>query len=236
MSTLTFSQPQRGLGILASGSPLTSVRSGLVAGFGLLVLVVVAVVAGSAWLVREYQSDTRAMQQHANSASLLEQAEADMGLAALLIQRYVVVGDESGVPEIQAAAGAVSTDLEAAVRLEQARGDDPVQLAALQKISTNGNALVEAAGQMVALRQSGQQGQSLQAMEAVVKPFTEFRLALDAAAATEIAKVASLQQQADETGDTAFWLLVISGFSGVALGMLVVSAYRAIDHPSSFFT
>jgi len=234
MSMLTISQPQRKLGFLLRGHPLRSVRGGLVAGFGLLTVILVGVVAGSAWLVSEYKSDTVAMEQHTNSAALLQQVESNMGVAALLIQRYVVVGDEEGVAEIQAAAGAVARDLETARNLEAARGDNPEQLAVLDQIYASGTSLVQAAGQMVALRQSGQQGESLALMENAVVPFTEFRLALDQAAATETAKVTELQHQAAETGNLAFWLLVISGVSGVLLGALVSGLItRSIIRPLS---
>src|SRR5574341_1006052 len=198
MSTLVMSQAPRRAGFLP-GHPLRSVRGGLVAGFGMLTVILVGVVAGSAWLVSEYKSDTIAMEQHTNSAALLQQVESNMGVAALLIQRYVVVGDEEGVAEIQAAAAAVVSDLETARNLEAARGDNPEQLAVLDGIYASGTTLVQAAGQMVALRQGGQHGESLALMESVVPQFTEFRLALDQAAATETAKVTALQQQAEET-------------------------------------
>jgi len=58
MTTLQGLRAQGGAGWLANWNPLRSVRSAIIAGFGLLVFILIAVVAGSAWLVREYQANT----------------------------------------------------------------------------------------------------------------------------------------------------------------------------------
>ena len=71
-------------------------RKGLIAGFGLLVLILVAVVAGSAWLVREYQSDTALMEQKADTALLIQGAESYVGTAGLELQRFAIDGDQRG--------------------------------------------------------------------------------------------------------------------------------------------
>ena len=65
----------------AHWNPLRSVRSAIIAGFGLLVLISIAVVAGSAWLVREYQTDTALMEEKADTALLLQGAESYVGTA-----------------------------------------------------------------------------------------------------------------------------------------------------------
>jgi len=200
------------------GNPLKSVRAGLIAGCGLLVLILVAVVAGSAWLVREYQADTAEMQQRADTASLLQQTQANASIAALLMQRYLLAGEETLAPEIRVAAATAVQALNDAKRQTQARGDD-VEIAKLDGYVTSLTALSQEAEQMIALRQTGNVEQAVSRMESVVPVFRQFRLDLMATAEEELQVVSDLQAENERTGDLAFWLLIVSGVAGVTLGL-----------------
>ncbi len=201
-----------------AGNPLNSVKAGLIAGCGLLVLILVSVVAGSAWLVREYQSDTAEMQQRANTASQLQQAEANASIAALLMQRYLLAGEKTLAPEIRASASTAVQALTDAKSQAEARGDH-AEVAKLDGYVASLTALSQGAEQMIALRQTGNTQEAVSLMESVVPVFRQFRLDLMATADEELQEVADLQAQTERTGDLAFWLLIASGVVGLTLGL-----------------
>ncbi len=61
-------------------SLLPSARGRIIAGFGLLVLILAIVVAGSAWLTREHRSAMTEMQEHIATTSLLQDAKVSGAL------------------------------------------------------------------------------------------------------------------------------------------------------------
>src|SRR2546428_13389362 len=70
------------------GNLINSVRSGLVGGFGLLVLILIAVVAGSTYMVKQYQADSAQMAEKAGTALLLQGTESHVGTAGLTAPRH----------------------------------------------------------------------------------------------------------------------------------------------------
>ena len=135
MTTQAVAQAPAGRGVLSIGNPLNSVRKGLVAGFGLLVLILVAVVAGSAWLVRDYQSNTALMEEKADTALLIQGAESHVGTAgsgapAVCDRRRP--GVASG---ILSSAEAASQNLDT-VRAREVAANDTEDVARLQAIDT----------------------------------------------------------------------------------------------------
>ena len=196
-------------------------RVRIVGGFALLVLVLVGVVFASAWLVRAYRNDTAAMQQRADTASLLQTGEAQASVAALLIQRYVTSGDATLIPEIQQDAAQATESLNAAVAAAKNGSEKPEQVAALEGMAAAATGLTDGAQQIIALRQSGAIQQAGAALEVVVPQFRQFRLTLMAAASAELQQVADLQSQAETTGWMALWILIASGVVGVLLAVSV---------------
>src|SRR3990170_4409329 len=81
---------------------LASVRGRIVFGFALLVLILVAVVAGATWLAREHRVQLARMQGVGNTKSLLQDAKGSGTTSFALLQLYLASGDESLVPEFQA--------------------------------------------------------------------------------------------------------------------------------------
>ncbi len=209
-------------------------RVRIVGGFALLVLVLVAVVSGSAWLVRAYRDDTADMQHRADTASLLQTGEAQASVAALLVQRYVMSGDATLIPEIQQGAAQATESLNAAVAAAKTGSEKPEQVAALEGMAAAVTQLTDGADQIIALRQSGAVQQAGAALEVVVPKFREFRLALMAAASAELQQVADMQDGAETTGRMALWALIASGIGGVllAVGVGFVIA-RSIVSPLS---
>jgi len=156
----TTSKGARGPGWLRAANPLRSVRSGLVAGFALLVVVLIAVVAGSAWMVREYQSDTALMEEKADTALLLQGAESHVGTAGLMLQRYAFDGDPAWIPAITSSADSASQKLDT-VRARAASAGDTEDLARLQTIDVVGDGLRAKLTDVVTLRASGDQAGAL---------------------------------------------------------------------------
>lgn len=212
---------------------LKSVRGGLIAGFGLLALVLVTVVAGSAWLVREYQTDTARMAGKADTALLLQGAESHVGTAGLMLQRYAVDGDPAWVPEIVSSADGARQNL-TDVAEREAADNDTADLARLQEIDVVGGELRASLEQVIVLRASGDVAGAAATLDGMVGPFRQYRADLRAAAEDELAEVQSLRAEVERTGDLAFWLLVTSGVLGIALGAAVfVVIARSIIRPLS---
>ncbi len=222
-----------GPGWLRTANPLRSVRRGLVAGFALLVLVLIAVVVGSAWMVREYQADTAKMEEKADTALLLQGAESHVGTAGLALQRFAFDGDPVWIPSIMSSADGASQKLDT-VRARAESAGDTEDLARLQAIDVVGDGLRVRLTDVVTLRASGDVAGALATLDAMVVPYQQFRDDLSAAAADELAEVAAVQADVQRSGDLAFWLLVSSGLVGVTLGVVVSALIaRSIVRPLS---
>jgi diguanylate cyclase (GGDEF)-like protein len=217
MTTQTVAQASAGQSVLAVGNPLNSVRKGLVAGFGLLVLILILVIAGSAWLVREYQRDTALMEEKADTALLIQGAESHVGTAGLMLQRFAIDGDQTWLSEILTSAEAASQNL-GTVRAREAAENDAEDLARLQEIDTRGSSLRASLEQVIGLRAAGDTTGAMITLDTMVGPFRQYRADLRAAADDELAEVATVQADVERSGNLAFWLLVTSGVIGVALG------------------
>jgi diguanylate cyclase (GGDEF)-like protein len=215
------------------GNPINSVRRCLIAGFGLLVLTLIAVVAGSTYMVKQYQADSAQMAEKADTALLLQGTESHVGTAGLMLQRYALDGDPIWIHEIISAADSASSNM-ATVRAREKNADDSEALARLDQLDATGNGLRTSLEQVVAQRASGDGAGALGTLDTMVVPFLQYRENLRAAAEDELSEVASLQAEADRSGELAFWLLVTSGVVGLILGAAVsVLIGRSILRPLS---
>ncbi len=219
---------------------LSSVRGRIIAGFGFLVLILVGVAAGSAWQVHEHQSDTAAMEEHADTAFTLQNALVNAEAAASGLQRYVMIGgetpvagDEDLLPIIRSDMTEAEESLTQAIADTEARGDGE-QAARLYQISAEAASLVAGVEIIIALQQSGDVQAAAAGLEVAVLPFRQFEDKLEAAAETELQEVSALRSQADRAGDLALWLLIISGATGAVLGLATsVFVARSIIKPLS---
>ena len=233
MTTLQGLRTQGGAGVLAKWNPLRSVRSAVIAGFGLLVFILIAVVAGSAWLVREYQANTVEMEEKADTALLLQGAESYVGTAGIMLQRYAVDGDPAWLPEIVAGAEGATRNLDI-VRAREASANDTEDLARLDQIDVQGDGLRAGLEQVVLVRAGGDATVAMTTLDTMVEPFRLFQADLRAAAEDELAEVAAVQADVHRTGDLAFWLLVVSGITGITVGAAVSALIaRSIVRPLS---
>ena len=209
-----------------------SVRGRIITGFGLLVMILAVVAGGSAWQVRTHQKDISELESHSRTATLLQEAEAQGGVAALTLQRYVIAENAALPPGVQ---------LASEVKLHAAAGVESLTEAAAQQgaadvseITVVGIGLTQGAGRVIALRQAGDVEGAAAALEELVPVFYDFRQKLEDATALELQEVARLRSKADAAGQLALWLLIISGAVGalVAVGASVIIA-RSIIGPLS---
>lgn len=206
---------RRGRGLL--GRP--TVRGLITVGFGLLFVVLIAVVAGSAAMIRKHRADVSEMETLSNGVATIQNARTEAANAALLIQRYIISGDETGVPDILASTQAAVQGLHEAEAQQIAEGDAE-QAAVIGDVAKNGDLLAAAVNQMIALRREGNVEQASTILEAIVPQFREFRRALGEATAQEMEQVTDVRSRADQSGEMAFWLLIISGLTGGLMALL----------------
>ena len=204
-------------------NPINSVGKSVVAGFALLVLILVAVVVGSSGMVRTYQSDTERMMQQANIASLLQDAQTNGSVSALLTQRYIAAGGDNYPAEIIGSADAARARyVEARARAVEI--GDQEQIATLDAFLITDDYLSNdetGARRMIALRESGDIAGAAAVMEEAVPVFRQMRLDVTAANQAALQSVADLESRANRAGDLALLLLVVSGIAGAALAVFV---------------
>ncbi|HLA19523.1 MAG TPA: HD domain-containing phosphohydrolase [Dehalococcoidia bacterium] len=207
-------------------------RGRIITGFGLLVLILIGVAAGSAWQVRTHQAYINDLESHSRTATLLQEAEAQAGIAALSLQRYVIAENAALPPGVQLASevksnAAASVDALTKAAAQQGAVD-------LTDIAVTGASLSRGASEVIALRQAGDAEGSAAAIEELVPVFYQFRLQLEDATALEIQEVANLRSQADRAGKLALWLLIISGAAGAFIGLVAsILIARSIISPLS---
>jgi len=201
----------------------SSVRTLVIGGFGLLVIVLALVTLGASWQVRQHQADLSELEHHSTMASLLQTAEAQASIAGLLEQRYIAAGDDvllqqndpaggkSYVQEINDAATNAQQALDTALANGGPQG--------LDQVTATGAQLLQGASQAVQLRQSGDVKDASAVMEQSVPVFHTYRLQLEALTTQELDQVEQLRAQANRAGNLAFWLLVSSGAAGITLGL-----------------
>ncbi len=205
---------------------LSSVRGRLTACFTVAIVALAAVVGGSAWQAHVHRTTLAELESHSTTASLLQESEAQAGVAALLLQRYVGAGDENLVPEIESHASAAVESLTEAV----SRGG----VVDVREIAVSGLGLASSTGRIIALRQTGDPQAAAAAMEEIVPVFRSFRLKLEDAAAAELQEVSDLRSSAERTGELALWLVVILGAVGGVVGLVTsVLIARSILRPLS---
>lgn len=221
------------LGKLPRFLPFVSVRGRIVAGFGLLVLILAGVAGGSAWTERQHGSDLEHMEQRAAAASLLQEVKLGGTRALALLQQYAISGDETLVPVIRSGLATATDTLEKARAQEEMDGHEE-QAAALSQIQTKAAELLAAWERVIALRQRGDVEGSTTALATALPQTQSLELEFDAASEREHQEASALRSQANRTGDLAFWFAVIAGAAGAALGLAAaVLIARSIIRPLS---
>ncbi len=200
------------------GLPST-VRGQLVLTFALLVAIIAAGAAGSAWEERAHRSSIAEMEQTASTVSLLQNAEGDAAYAIALLELFVANGDQSTIPQIRSNLAATAENLEKARAQEAAMGhaEDAARISGF----ASGAALASAtAEQVIALREGGDARGATVALAAVVPGLQQMKVEFDETAASQREQAAAVSSQADRSGAIAFWFAIASGAMGVVLGLV----------------
>jgi len=197
---------------------LSSVRGRIIASFGLLVVILVAVAAGSAWLARAHRADLAELEKAGAIASLVQEAEADTLEATLHLERYVTTGDETAVSEIRSNSEDARNSLAEAVKREEGRANEAL-VGEIEKVEAEVAFLADTAAEVIALRQRGDVQEAAVVLQAALPRIEQLDHGLAEVAHVERREVSERRSRANRTGDMAFWLLVISGTVGAALGL-----------------
>ena len=136
-------------------------------------------VAAFVWQQTVHDSKMDEADSHATAASLLQSAETEGKTVGDLLQRYVASGDETLLPQIQSHSATGVQTLTAA--LAEA-GADP------NGFITQGSQLVQSAGQIIAMRQTGDVPGAVAALKDAAPKFNAFIAAQDQVIASERAE------------------------------------------------
>ena len=183
----------------------------IIGGFALLGVIVIAAAAVAAWQASVQQSNEDKVESHSTTVALLQNVGEEGGIAATLIQQYVANGDDTLIPEIQSHTAAATESLTGAAAQSDAAGMD--------EIVANAVGLVGGAGQIIALRQSGDVEGAATALVEVAPAFQELNLALAEVADQELQQAADLQDRADRASGLSQWSLIVSAAAGATLGL-----------------
>jgi hypothetical protein len=200
--------------------------------FALLAAVVccclTAVFLGAAfWQHNQANSKLDDADAHDASASLFQQAEAEGTEAGNLMQQYVASGDATLVPQINDHTSAGVTLLTSAVAQS---GVDA------QTFLDGGTALVQAEGQIIALRQAGDVQGAITGLQQLSTQFQQFVDSQDSVVASEQAAAAAARDDSDQADTLSGWMIVgsaVFAMGAVASGILFVrgtaSRRRTLD-------
>ena len=191
---------------LWANKPLSSVKGRIVIGYGLITLLLVVVIGAATWQAQAHQSALTELEDHSKTASQLQTAEANAAITGLLLQRYVISGDEVYVGEIQEHADIAQASMNEALTQGDVIGLDEVYAA--------GTLLVQDAVRTTQLRLTGHVAEAEALIEQIVPSFRQYRLQLEALAAAELDQVAMLREQANSTAQLTVLLLIALGAIG----------------------
>ncbi len=176
------------------------------------VCVVVALFAASMWQENTSQSKIDEAQSSLLTASLIGEAQADGTAAGGLLNEYVVSGDETLIPQVQASTATAVQKLSAAIA--EAGADEGNFLA-------QGSSAVEALAGIIALRQVGEVAAAGAALEELSPGFNQLLADLDAYADSERAAAVTATSSAEDANTMASWLALIAG---VLAAIIVLAA------------
>jgi hypothetical protein len=168
--------------------------------------------AAFAWQLSVHSSRSDDADRHKEVASLITSAQADGTAAGEFLRQYVETGDQALLPQMQEKTDAGVRQLTSAIALA---GGDPDQFV------QQGGAFVQAAGQVVALRQAGDIQGAATALGQIATEFETFIAAQDAFVADEEASAASAISEADNAETAATWLALATAADMLAVVVLL---------------
>ena len=187
----------------------------IIGGFALLGVIVIVAATVSAWQSNVNSSHTADMESRTTTVSMLQDVEEEAGIAATLLQQYVIEGDNTLIPEIQSHSNVAFGTLTEAAAQSDAAGID--------EIAAAGAGLTEGAAQIIALRLSGDVQGAAAALVELAPAFEEFNLGFAAISEQELQEVDALQGRADKASDMARWSLIVAAVAVATLGFATLA-------------
>jgi hypothetical protein len=164
--------------------------------------VVIALFAASMWQESTSQSKIDEAESSLLTASLIGGALEDGTASGALLNEYVISGDESLIPEIQAVTATAVQKLSAAIA--ETGSDDGNFLA-------QGSSAVEALAGVIALRQVGDVEAAGAALEELSPGFNALLAGLEEFANSERAAAVTATSSAEDANTMASWLAISAG-------------------------
>jgi hypothetical protein len=192
-------------------------------------LVMVALAVGALLMATRHHNELNNAETHDNIAATFQSAENEGIAASEALQQYVATGDVAFIAQSQAHTEAGVTKLSEAVGL---LGSDP------NGFIEKGGQMVQASGQVVALRQTGDVQSAVTLMEDLEPSFNQFIAQQDEVIADQRQAAQDSRDSAATAKDLTFWLAIASGVVGFALvigGIIFVSrgSRRAVGAASA---
>jgi CHASE3 domain sensor protein len=180
-------------------------------------LVLAVMTMATLWQAAVHHSEANDAQTHGSSAALFQSAETEGTTASQLVQQYVATGDATLIPQVQTHTQAGVQQLTAAI---QSVGSDP------NGFIDTGSQMVQAGGQAIALRQSGDVAGAAKLLTNLSPQFNAYITAQNQVIASEQAASASALSSADNAKTATIWLAILAGVFGAVIvvgGLVVVS-------------
>ena len=241
MKLLTNARPQASDHAPSTGSDarlrrqLFSVRWLIIAGFGLMILILVSLVALSVWLFDQHRSAMDHMSEHRQISALFQDAEANGRQSVSLMQLYVASGD----PEILRDLDELGVKISTLAPLEQAR--DQIVLQGRDEDAAEMEVILSRAESIEALWEEVVVTSVVQGREEAAAEFDGLLLEVASLAASfqqaaerEQATAIDIRAAVDRTSDAWIWLVVASGIGGALLAAGVATLVaRSVIRPLS---
>ncbi len=180
-------------------------------------IVVAALVGAAIWQGNVSESRAKESEAHAARAANLQNAAQEGAAAAELMRTFVEQGDPALILEIQNHATNGIGFLTTAVA-QKGKAD-------LKDVALGGASLADGAGQVIALRQSGDVAGAAATLEAIRPAFAQFSTLLEDAIQVENQEAVSLQNSADSADDASSQLMlaaiIVAAGAGLAALVLV---------------
>jgi len=182
-----------------------------------LCVIVTAVFAAVAfWQHGVAESKVEDAQQHEVAASLFQQAEGEGQTAGQLLQQYIATGDATLIPQINEHTSSGVTLLTSAIQESGIEG---------QPFLDAGTKLVQAEGQIIALRQAGDVSGAIAGAQALQTQFDAFLEQQNLVVVDQQNMAHELRNDAESADGVTSWMVIgaaIFAIGAVASGIVYV--------------
>ena len=210
------------------------------ASFGLLVILLAIVVAGSALQAREQSDALSEIQENTTVVDLIQHAEQQHRQGILLLETYVASGDEETIPDVRSSLSRASDSINMAHLIEgtdtgfTAGIDAEEEVARLREIlATMAASSVIVEGTITA-RERGDIEGAEELLAANLPRIIGLSALIEEGVEDELTEVSFLQGRSNDLANLTFWLLLATGaVSAILIAGAAVIIGRSILKPLS---